>query len=102
MVDKNLKMKFIKNIFIKKEAQTSTSKNRTTIVEFWNWFKVHESRFHRAVKKEYNIQFKFINPVFSKLNQIKEDAFLLTGKMDKKTTELVFTAEGDLQCTYII
>lgn len=89
-------MKFIKNIFSKKKEQQLTSKSQITIVEFWNWFMENQSRFHRAVKEQNNIQFEFINPVFNKLNQIKEGAFLLTGMMDENKAEIVFTAEGNL------
>lgn len=89
-------MKFIKNIFGKKEAQKSKLRNQITIVEFWNWFKENQSRFHRAVKEQNNIQFEFINPVFNKLNQIREGAFLLAGMMDEYKAELVLTAEGNL------
>ena len=89
-------MKFIKNIFSKKEEKESTSKSQITIVEFWNWFMENQSRFHKAVKEQNNIQFEFINPVFNKLNQIREGAFLLIGMMDENKAEIVFTAEGNL------
>jgi hypothetical protein len=89
-------MKFIKKLFSKKEEQKSTSKSTITIVEFWNWFEENQFRFYNAVKDQDNIQFEFINPVFNKLNQIKEGAFLLTGMMDANKAELVFTAEGNL------
>jgi len=90
-------MKFLNKLFGKKEEPIKKEIKKLTISEFWNWFDDNQIRFLKAVKSQKNIQFEFVTPVFNKLNQIKEGAFLLTGMMDDNNAELVLTAEGNLR-----
>lgn len=86
-------MNFLKKLFGRQQSHTSRIK---TIPEFWNWFVAHQSKFHQVVNEHRDVEEKFINPVFDKLNEIQSGAFLLTGMMDEKTAELIITAEGSL------
>ena len=89
-------MKFLKNIFSKKEETLNNPNETINLAEFWTWFEQHDSRLFNAVKSQNNIQFEFVNPVFNKLNQVQEGAFLLTGMMNDNKAELIFTAEGNI------
>ncbi|MDA8692512.1 DUF695 domain-containing protein [Saprospiraceae bacterium] len=89
-------MKFLNKLFSKKANPEISKAEQLTISEFWNWFSEKQTKLLQAVKSQNNIQSEFISPVFNKLNQIQEGAFLLTGMMDDNTAELVFTAEGDI------
>lgn len=87
-------MKFLNKLFDKKKDKTNQEQEHLSVSEFWDWFVENQARLWEAVKTQNNIEFEFINPVFNKLNQVKEGAFLLVGMMDDVKAELVLTAEG--------
>ncbi len=89
-------MKFLKNLFGKKENFKSSQVVPITVYEFWNWFEQHESKFFKAIKVHNNIEAEFIDPVYNKLNQVKEGIFILAGMLNDHTAELIITAEGNL------
>lgn len=82
-------MSFLKNIFGKKDEPIKD------YADFWNWFQKNERDFFNAVKKRTNIEAAFFDKLSSKLGELKEGYYFLTGMFDDNTVELVLTADGD-------
>lgn len=83
-------MNFFKKIFQKPEEPVRTN------AEFWNWFTTHEKEFYKIVDNHHNIEKGFFDKVSAKLDQLRPGYYLLTGKSDKDTAELVITADGNM------
>jgi len=81
-------MNFIKNIFRKKEGQIAGYD------DFWQWFTAHEQIFATAVKNNDNIEQVFFAPLSSKLGELREGFYFLTGLTTDGQVELVFTPDG--------
>lgn len=84
-------MRFFKKIFGR--ADTPIFSNE----DFWNWFIKNEKSFFNTIKKESNIEKNFFDKISSKLNELKEGFFYLTGMLDDNTVELVLTADGTIK-----
>lgn len=84
-------MSLFKNIFAKKDAPIITNH------DFWNWFKKNEREFNSVVKNDKDIEKNFFNQLSSKLAELKEGYFYLTGMLDDHTVELIFTADGNVK-----
>lgn len=89
-------MKFLKKVLSRRQEPKASETDPLTLAEFWKWFLDNEARFYDAVKSQDNVQFAFVNPVFNKLSQVREGAYLLVGMMNDNTAEVIFTAEGRL------
>lgn len=63
--------------------------------EFWNWFKKNEKTFFNLVKSQKDIEKGFFDKFSSKLAELKDGYFYLTGMYDDNTVELIFTADGN-------
>jgi hypothetical protein len=81
-------MSFLKNIFGKKEEPIKSH------ADFWAWFQQNEKSFFNIVKSRKNIEKGFFNPLSSKLGELKDGYYYLTGMCDDNTAELVLTADG--------
>lgn len=81
----------IKNLFEKNDAPIQTNE------DFWNWFQQNEKKFHKIVKEKGNLEEEFFDILSAKLDELKEGYYYLTGMLDDKTVELVFTADGDIK-----
>jgi hypothetical protein len=84
-------MNFLKGIFSKKD------KSIETYNDFWNWFQNNAKTFYSLVKQHKNIEKDFFDPLSSKLNQLKDGFFFLTGMFDDSTAELVLTPDGNIK-----
>lgn len=62
--------------------------------DFWNWFQKNEKAFFNVVKNEGNIEEDFLNKIASKLDELKDGFWYLTGMMDENTVELIITVDG--------
>jgi hypothetical protein len=82
-------MNFIKQLFRKKEAPIKN------YLDFWNWFQENEKIFFNAVKNKENLDEIFFEKLSSKLAELKDGYYFLTGMCDENTVELIFTAEGN-------
>ena len=71
-------MNFLKNMFINKKK---------TNANFWNWFQIKSSYFHKIVKENKNVEANFFKKLSPKLNEVKEGYFFLTGMLDEDTAE---------------
>ncbi|GGH27778.1 DUF695 domain-containing protein [Sphingobacterium alkalisoli] len=67
------------------------------IKDFWIWFVANEPTFYKAVKTGKNIEDDFFNKLSSKLEELKDGFFYLTGMCDDNTAELIFTPDGVLK-----
>lgn len=81
-------MSLFKNIFGKKENHIKNYH------DFWAWFLENEKSFFIAVKNMVDIEKAFFNKLSSKLSELREGYFFLTGMFDDNTAELVLTADG--------
>lgn len=81
-------MSFLKNLFKKKEDPIAS------YADFWAWFAKHEKTFLKAVKKGSSINEDFFEALSTKLAELKDGYFYLTGMLNDDTAELVFTADG--------
>lgn len=63
--------------------------------DFWIWFQKNERVFFNVGKSRQNIEKGFFDQLSSKLAEIKEGYFYLTGMDDDNTVELVLTANGN-------
>jgi hypothetical protein len=81
-------MNILKSIFKKKDAPIQSYE------DFWNWFLLYEKAFYKVVKTHGNIEKDFFNKLSTKLNELKEGFWYLTGMYDDDTVELVITADG--------
>lgn len=81
-------MSFLKNIFTKKKKLINS------YAEFWAWFQINEKSFYNIVKSGQSIEEGFFGKISSKLAELKEGYYYLTGMYDDNTVELVLTADG--------
>ncbi len=84
-------MSLLKNIFGKKE-QPIKSYN-----DFWAWFQTNQQKFYDIVKSGQNPEKDFFKKLSSKLGELKDGYFYLTGMFDENTAELVLTPDGILK-----
>lgn len=82
-------MSFIKNIFGKKDEPIKSYS------DFWIWFQKNEKTFFNVVKFQKNIEKGFFDKLSSKLTELKDGYYYLTGMYDDNTVELVLTADGN-------
>jgi len=78
----------LRNVFKPKEGSI------TSYEDFWNWFKMKQQSFFKAVQQGNNIEQDFFDQLAPKLNELQEGFFYLTGMCDDNTAELIITAEG--------
>ena len=90
-------MKFFNSLFGKQEEEKEGQDKPISISEFWDWFDSYQDDFYKIVKAHEEVESRFINPVFDKLNQIRKGAFILVGMLDEDTAELILTAEGNIK-----
>lgn len=62
--------------------------------EFWSWFQKSEQDFFNIIKNQGNIEQDFFDKLSSKLNQLREGYWFLTGMCNENTAELIITADG--------
>jgi hypothetical protein len=84
-------MNLFKRIFGKKETPIKSYQ------DFWAWFQENEQAFFKVVKNRVNIEEAFFEKLSSKLGEIKEGYFFLTGMFDENTAELILTADGNVK-----
>ena len=84
-------MSFLKKLFNKNKINRSKPK---TIAEFWHWFEDNAETLKDAVLRQDDLQKEFIEPVFKNLEKISEGVFLLIGKEEDGTIDIIFTADG--------
>lgn len=84
-------MDFLKNIFSKKDEPVNSN------ADFWVWFQKNEKGFFNVVKNRKDIEKGFFDKLSSKLGELKDDYFYLTGMYDDNTVELVLTADGSIK-----
>jgi len=84
-------MDFLKNILGTKEETIKSYE------DFWNWFQINEKYFYKIVKQKGNIEKDFFEKLSSKLNEVKDGFYYLTGMFDENTVELIFSAEGEIK-----
>ena len=82
-------MSFLKNVFGKKEEPIKSYE------DFWNWFQKNEKDFFIVVKNHKDIEKGFFDKLSTKLGELKDGYFYLTGMYDDNTVELVLTADGN-------
>src|SRR6218665_2222754 len=83
-------MSLLKGIFSRKEQPISSYS------DFWNWFSKNEHTFFKVVKNNADIGNNFFEPLSSKLNELKDGYFFLTGMSNENVAELVITADGNV------
>ncbi|MDR3716066.1 MAG: DUF695 domain-containing protein [Puia sp.] len=81
-------MGFLQKLFAKKEETTKS------YGEFWDWFQKHEKAFHKVIKQRDHPAKNFFEKLSPRLNDLKDGFFYLTGMLNEKTAELVFTPDG--------
>lgn len=84
-------MSFLKNMFSKKDGPIESYS------DFWDWFQNHEKTFFNVVKSRKNIEKEFFDKLAPKLAELKDGYYFLAGMYDKKTAELVLTADGNIR-----
>lgn len=84
-------MSFLKNIFGPKDAAVANYQ------DFWKWFQKNEKKFFKVVKERNNIEKGFFDKLSTKLGQLKDGYFYLTGMLDTNTVELILTADGNIK-----
>lgn len=83
-------MSLFKNMFGKK----NTAKSIESYEDFWNWFLQNEKDFFETVKTQKDIEKNFFDKLSSKLSELKDGFYFLTGMYDANTAELIFTPDG--------
>ena len=84
-------MSFLRNIFGKKGDPVKSYE------DFWNWFHQNENSFYKVVKEKGNIEKDFFNKLSTKLNELNDGFFYLTGMSSDNTVELIITADGTIK-----
>lgn len=84
-------MNLLNRIFGKKEAPINSYQ------DFWTWFQENERAFFKVVKTGANIEEGFFDKLSSKLGELREGYFFLTGMFDDNTAELILTADGNVK-----
>ena len=65
--------------------------------DFWNWFQANQQTFYNIVKNNEDFEAGFFEKLASKLAELKDGFFYLSGMYDDDTVELVFTADGNIK-----
>lgn len=81
-------MSFLNKLIGKKEDSIKTYE------EFWIWFQKNKEKFVDVVQKDNDIENNFLNILSSKLNNVKDGFYFLTGLLDNNSVELIITADG--------
>lgn len=84
-------MDFFKNLFKSEDEPIET------YPDFWKWFQKNEVTFAALVKKGSDpatLEAGFFGVLSSKLGELKDGFYFLTGMCDDDTVELVFTPDG--------
>lgn len=84
-------MKFLRRMF------PSKYENIVTHEDFWDWFLAHNKKFWKAVHDGEKLEEVFFDTMMSKLNQIKDGIYFLTGMYDGQTVELILTADTNIK-----
>jgi hypothetical protein len=84
-------MSFLKNIFGKKDDPIKSYS------DFWTWFQKNEKDFFNVVKSRQNIEKGFFDKLSSKLAELKDGYYYVTGMYDDNTVELVLTVDGTVK-----
>ena len=84
-------MSFLKKLFGSKDEPIKSNE------DFWNWFSANEKSFHEVVKSNKDVERLFFDKLSSKLEELKDGFFYLTGMEDQNTVELIFTADGKIE-----
>jgi len=89
---------------IKKLKALFSTKEKTigSYADFWKWFLPKEKGFHNAIRTGQRVDEDFLDPIFSKLQELRSGVYLLAGMTDNNTVELVFTAEGNFRNIYFV
>lgn len=75
----------------------SKYENIATNTDFWDWFSANHKKFWKAVHNGEKIEEVFFDKMMSKLNQIKDGIYFLTGMYDGETAELILTADTNIK-----
>lgn len=65
--------------------------------DFWTWFQSKERSFYKVVRNRGDFERDFFKPLSTKLSQLRDGYFFLTGMLGDHTAELVFTADGRIK-----
>ncbi|MCA6066283.1 DUF695 domain-containing protein [Chryseobacterium sp. RG1] len=84
-------MKFLRRMF------PSKNENIATNTEFWDWFSANHKKFWKAVHDGEKVEEVFFDKMTSKLTQIKDGIYFLTGMHDSQTAELILTADTNIK-----
>ncbi|WBV60855.1 DUF695 domain-containing protein [Chryseobacterium camelliae] len=84
-------MKFLRRMF------PSKYENMASNTDFWNWFSANHKKIWKAVHKGEKTEEVFFDKMMSKLNQIKDGIYFLTGMYDSRTAELILTADTNIK-----
>lgn len=84
-------MHFLKAIFKKKNAPIKTD------VDFWSWFLKKEKRFHKKLRHKKNYESIFIKKVQDKLSELRTGYYLHFNIQEKKTYELIISANSNIK-----
>lgn len=85
-------MDFLKKIFGGKDNVVVTDYG-----SFWNWFAERADSFYTIVKKQDNVEEKFLDQVIPVLKQVNEHFFCLVGMYDDNTADMIITVDGDIK-----
>ncbi|MCE3074379.1 DUF695 domain-containing protein [Chryseobacterium gwangjuense] len=75
----------------------SKYENIATNTDFWNWFSANQKKIWKAIHNGEKIEEVFFDKMMSKLNQIKDGIYFLTGMYDHRTAELILTADTNIK-----
>jgi hypothetical protein len=65
--------------------------------EFWKWFAKHSDSFYKSLTNEKNISKNVVEKISKKIKEIRPNLFLLVGKAENNTAELVITPDGEIK-----
>lgn len=82
-------MSLLKKIFGRKDKPVKN------YGDFWDWFQDSEKVFFNVVKNNKDIEKDFFDKLSTRLSELKDGYFYLTGMCDDNTVELIFTADGN-------
>lgn len=69
----------------------------TSYQDFWNWFITREQAFYSVVKNNNNIEKNFFKELSSKLNELRQGYYFLTGMLNADECELIITVDGSIK-----
>lgn len=75
----------------------SKHENIATNTDFWDWFSVNQKKIWKAIHDGEKIEEVFFDKMMSKLNQVKDGVYFLTGMHDNQTAELILTADTNIK-----